>query len=119
METDNTYLGNMTTLRTPILVKQVKEEDKKTCFFGYAKGIDKEGLFIQTTLPRALNSRFQLEFFLPGYEESIVCTVEVVWARMFIPGSFDEPGMALKFLDLDEKLAEKIDRWTKNIKRVF
>jgi uncharacterized protein (TIGR02266 family) len=101
----------MTTLRTAILVRQVKDEDKKIYFFGYAKGISREGLFIQTTWPKEEKARYRIEFSLTGDEEPIECMAEVVWRRLFLPEALDEPGMGLKFLDLNEKLAQKIDRW--------
>ncbi len=113
MQTTETYLNDLKNLGTVIFVRQVKDEDKKRYFFGYAKGISREGLFIQTTCPKEEKMKFNLEFSLPKDGKSIECKAEVVWRREFIPGAFNEPGMALKFLDLDEKLVKKIDRWIK------
>lgn len=113
MGTHNASLGNVTMLRTAILVRQVKDEDKKMCFFGYAKGISREGLFIQMTWPKEEKAQFRIEFSLTGDEEPIECMAEVVWRRPFVPRGLDEPGMGLKFLDLNEKLAQKINGWIK------
>lgn len=113
MGIDNVCLGNMTTLRTAILVRQVKDEDEKMYFFGYAKGISREGLFIQMTWPKEEKAQFRIEFSLTGDEEPIECMAEIVWRRSFVPRALNEPGMGVKFMDLNEKLAKKIDWWIK------
>lgn len=98
-------------LRVPILVTKVKGSDHGKAFFGYAKNLSRAGLFIQTINPKDEYEKFRIEFTLPGDDEAITCTAEVVWKRDFLPYAKYEPGMGLKFLDIDEEIAEKIDRW--------
>ena len=102
-------------LRVPILVTRVKGEEKEggQVFFGYAKDVSRAGLFVQTISPKNEKEQYRIEFTLPGSDEPIVCMAEVVWKRGYMPNAAYEPGMGLKFLDLDNDRASMIDRWVK------
>ncbi|MBE9503303.1 MAG: PilZ domain-containing protein [Proteobacteria bacterium] len=103
-------------LRIPILVTKVKGDDKGNVFFGYAKNISKAGLFIQTINPKDEQEQFKIEFTLPEDEKTIICEAEVVWKRLYLPNASFEPGMGLKFLNLDEETASYIDTWVDRAK---
>lgn len=101
-------------LRAPLLVLKVRLEDDGRVFFGYAKNISRSGIFIASTNPRAPGSRFHLEISLPHpLGINLQCNCEVVWKREFSRKSLYEPGMGLKFLDLPEEIASRIDQWVK------
>lgn len=100
-------------LRIPIIVTKVKAEQNGNIFFGYATNISKGGFFIQTVSPKDKGEQFTVEFELPENLLRIRCLVEVVWKRNYIPGK-NHPGMGLKFIDLPEDLAEKIEDWCLN-----
>lgn len=103
-------------LRVPILVTKVKAENEGNVFFGYAKNISKSGLFIQTISPKDEGDQFKIEFTLPGEEEPIICKAEVIWKRLYLPNAPYEPGMGLKFLNLDGKVGKYIDSWVAQTK---
>lgn len=99
-------------LRSPLLVLKVKVDAGRKSFFGYAKNISRSGMFIATTNPREPGSRFQVEIPLPApLSRTVSCTCEVVWNRQFRRKSEQEPGMGLKFCDLEEPIAGDIDTW--------
>ena len=99
-------------LRSPLLVTKARMDLGGKIFFGYAKNLSRGGIFIAATNPREAGSRFQLEMGLPApLKMTIQCSCEVVWKREFAKKSPYEPGMGLKFLDLSEEIAERIDRW--------
>lgn len=98
-------------LRVPLLITKVKAEQGGKFFFGYAKSISKTGLFIQSANPKDVGEKFRIEFALPKDMGTISCTAEVVWKRDYHPYDEFEPGMGLKFVDIEEEMAIKIDKW--------
>lgn len=101
-------------LRSPLLVLKVRLDDGRKTFFGYAKNVSRGGIFIATVNPRDPGARFQVEIPLPPpICRNVQCFCEVIWKRDFRPDSPFEPGMGLKFIDLPDELAERIDRWIK------
>lgn len=98
--------------RAPLLVLRVSLNDGTRSFFGYAKNISRSGLFVATISPRDTGSAFLVEIPLPnalGFH--VRCESRVIWKRIFDPASPYEPGMGLKFVDLDEATASRIDEW--------
>jgi len=77
---------------------------------GILKNVSEEGMFIQSTEPKEVGTRMDLSLKLPGSEEKIQLTAEVVWViyppsfpetgEMFQPGKpvADNPGMGLRIL---------------------
>lgn len=77
---------------------------------GILKNVSAEGMFIQSTEPKEVGTRMDLSFVLPGSEEKIQLTAEVV--RVIYPPSYsdmeqnvqpgkpvaDNPGMGLRIL---------------------
>jgi hypothetical protein len=99
-------------LRSPLIVLQVKLDDGYKSFFGYAKNISRSGFFIASINPREPGERFQVELVLPlPIGRSVQCSCEVVWKRLYSKGSSHEPGMGLRFLGLAEEVADAIDSW--------
>jgi len=103
-----------TKLRFPILVTQVKMGDERKYFFGYAKNISCSGIFVQTISPREVGDTFAIEFIIPKTDITIACNCRVVWNRRYSDTGKYEPGMGLKFDDLPEEMADKIDAWIKS-----
>jgi uncharacterized protein (TIGR02266 family) len=101
-------------LRSPLLITQARMDSGGKVFFGYAKNLSRGGIFIATINPREPGSQFQLEIDLPSpLNIPIRCSCQVVWKREFSNKSLLEPGMGLKFLDVPEEIAERIDLWIK------
>ena len=111
MEDNKVESEKRTELRIPLLITKVKVEQAGKIFFGYAKSISKTGLFIQTVNPKDVGERVQIEFALPKDMRTISCTVEVLWKRVYRPWDKQEPGMGLKFIDIEGKMAKKINKW--------
>jgi uncharacterized protein (TIGR02266 family) len=102
-------------LRSPLLVLRVKLKEGGRSFFGYAKNISRSGLFIASVNPREPGERFHLEIPLPApLSRTLECTGEVVWKRNYKPDSPYEPGMGLKFLDLQAEEEALLDRWVRD-----
>ena len=101
-------------LSIPILITRIKDESNGNTFFGYAKNISQGGMFIQSVNPRNVNEQFQIEFSLPGEDEPIRGTVEVVWKRQLVSRKRYEPGMGIRFLDIEEDKSTEINKWVEN-----
>ncbi len=101
-------------LRAPLIVQKVAIDSDRPVFFGYSKNISRSGLFIATTNPIEPGEQIELEIPLPApIATTIRCRCEVVWKRPLGKHLPFEPGMGLKFLDMPESVAEKIDYWIK------
>ncbi len=99
-------------LRVALLIKKIKFDDERRVFFGYATNISRNGLFISSVNPAQLNSHFTVEMTLPApLNQTVCCECETIWRRTFSLKSTDEPGMGLRFLDLDEETKNKIGDW--------
>ena len=113
---DNSYIqeSRRKNLGIPILITRVNDESKGKTFFGYAKNISQGGMFIQSVNPRNVNERFQIEFSLPGEDKPIGGKVEVVWKRQLLSRKSYEPGMGIRFLDMEEDKSAKINNWVES-----
>lgn len=101
-------------LRKQLLVLKIKGEDAKGVFFGYAKTLSRGGMFITTITPKQTGEQFKISFTMTGDPVQIECVCEVVWAREYDPKLKQEPGMGIKFLNLDEATTKRIARWVEN-----
>jgi len=100
------------TTRSPLIVEKIPIEDGYKTLFGYAKNISRGGLFISTVKPREPGEHFTIEFTLPlDPPHRIRCQSEVVWKRLFQKKDKYEPGMGLRFVDLDDADGKKIGEW--------
>lgn len=101
-------------LRSPLMVLRVRLDDGRKTFFGYAKNISRGGIFIATVNPKDPGTRFEVELPLPApICRNLQCFCEVVWKRDFTQSSIYEPGMGLRFIDLPEEYADRIDQWVR------
>jgi uncharacterized protein (TIGR02266 family) len=99
-------------VRAPLIVEKIPCEDGRKTFFGYAKNLSRGGLFIATVKPREPGEVFSIELSLTTEPVRILrCRCEVVWKRHFSRKEVNEPGMGLRFLDLDDADGEAIDAW--------
>jgi len=98
-------------LRSPILVTQVKMGDERKYFFGYAKNLSKTGIFIQTIAPKDVGCEFSIEFTIPKSEIVVSCRCKVIWNRRFSDEGQYEPGMGLRFEDLTPAVADQVEQW--------
>jgi len=102
-------------LRSPLIIQKVHIEGERTVFFGYTKNISRSGMFIATTNPIEPGEQLNLKIPLPApLKDVICCRCEVVWKRPFGKHLPFEPGLGIKFLDMPEEMAERIDNWIKS-----
>lgn len=101
-------------LRNQLLVLKVKGDDSGNVFFGYAKNISKTGMFIATVNPKKAGDVFTIEFTLPKKKKPIQCKCVVKWSMNYNPKSKYEPGMGVRFLDLDKIGRTAINDCVKN-----
>jgi uncharacterized protein (TIGR02266 family) len=100
--------------RSPLIVEKIPCGDGRKTLFGYAKNFSRGGLFIATVKPREPGETFEIELTLPtNPRHTIRCRCEVVWKRLFQRKDPNEPGMGLRFLDLEASDGDKIDAWVK------
>lgn len=76
----------------------------------YSKNISAGGMFIRTEEPQPPGSRFDFELTLDEDYTLIHGLGEVVWVRSRDEGPERPAGMGVRFLDLDEKSRDLIDR---------
>lgn len=94
-------------LSHPLAVLKVVGE--KRTLLGYAENISRRGMMIGSISPKAVGSRYEVEFALPDPEDLVVrCSCRVAWSRPYSK-STETPGMGLEFLDLPEELAARIE----------
>jgi len=97
-----------TRLREQILVLKVMGRDRRGAFFGYAKDISAGGMFIASVNPQERGSEVDIHFTVGRGGEEIRCRSVVVWKREYDPLLRREPGMGIKFIDIDEAARERI-----------
>jgi uncharacterized protein (TIGR02266 family) len=101
--------------RVPLIVEKIPIEDGQKTFFGYAKNISRGGLFIATVKPREPGEEFTIELTLPVKPKHVIrCRCEVLWKRHYQKKHPHEPGMGMRFLDLADADADKIDAWVED-----
>lgn len=99
-------------LRRQLLVLKVRGEDNRGAFFGYAKTISRGGMFISSVNPKNMGEKFEITFKLDEKQgREIKCRSVVVWRREYDSLVKQEPGMGIKFIDLDEATKDEIDAW--------
>ena len=78
--------------------------------FAYIKDISALGIFIQTLDPESPGTRLNLRFVTPSVADPFVVDGEVVWINAFRPGDITNinPGMGIRFLNLDEAVREQL-----------
>ena len=88
-------------LRVPLRVLRVETKIGGEIFFGHATNISRTGLFIQTVNPKPVGMKVYIKFLLPENKEMITCLAEITWIQDFIGPKGPQPGMGLKFLELN------------------
>ncbi len=101
--------------RVPLRVLQVRGESGKAFFFGYAVNLSLGGIFIQTTNPKEPGTRVRLQIPLQRDLPPIECGAEVAWVQPFAARSKHPPGMGLRFTELDEKAAARLEAFLKGL----
>jgi uncharacterized protein (TIGR02266 family) len=91
------------TVRAPVRIVQGGE-----VAWGTARNLSRGGMFVECDGGIAEDEEFDLEFQLPGHDESLRPTAHVVWQR---PGNGDRPGFGVRFLSLDAPASRSLDEY--------
>lgn len=98
-------------LRKQVIVLKVKGVDAAGVFFGYAKTIGTGGMFITSVNPRNVGDEFELSFTITEAAISVRCKAAVAWRSEYDPTHKQEPGMGLRFVDLDDETKARMTDW--------
>lgn len=93
------------------MVARIKGDQDGKYFFGYARNISEQGLFIASINPRPLGEIFTIDFFIKELKLHVRCQAEVIWNREYQPKSPHEAGMGIRFIDIDEQTKSQIGAW--------
>ena len=77
---------------------QVEYATVEEFLFDYTANLSLGGMFIATEHPFDLGTQFRLRFQLPGHQEAVEATAEVVWVDP--PEQAGVAGMGVRFSDL-------------------
>ena len=100
-------------VRVPAVIESVRYELNGIQYSGEGKNLSRVGMFILTREPLPENELLEVGFELPGTYETISCKAEVVWKRRYLEGAFYEPGMGLRFINMDRSIGDKIEEYVK------
>lgn len=88
-----------------------EERRDNSVYYHLLTNLSKAGLFIEKRLPFPVGSTVKLELKLPESDEKITVKGNII-------GNYQDPssnnmGAGLKFVDMDQDVIEKIDRFLK------
>jgi uncharacterized protein (TIGR02266 family) len=93
-------------IRVPVQI-WVEEKTDRELYFQRSANLSTGGIYLENTIPHPVGTRVNLRFQLPGEADKLEVKAEVAAA---IAGE-EEFGMGLKFIDLDDGIAEKIKQY--------
>ncbi|HEX8952412.1 MAG TPA: TIGR02266 family protein [Polyangia bacterium] len=92
--------------RVPVQI-WVEEKTDRELYFQRSANLSSGGIYLENTIPHPVGTRVNLRFQLPGDSEKLEVKAEVAAA---IAGE-DDFGMGLKFVDVPEAIAERIQKY--------
>jgi len=92
--------------RVPVQI-WVEEKTDRELYFQRSANLSTGGIYLENTIPHPVGTRVTLRFQLPGEAEKLEVKAEVAAA---IAGE-EEFGMGLKFVELGDGVAEKIQQY--------
>lgn len=92
--------------RVPVQI-WVEEKTERELYFQRSANISTGGIYLENTIPHPVGTIVTLRFSLPGDEEKFEVRAQVAAA---IAGE-EEFGMGLKFVELGDGVAEKIQQY--------
>jgi uncharacterized protein (TIGR02266 family) len=98
-------------VRSPLLVLEVKGKHYNKIFVGYTENVSKDGLFFSAKESLKAGDKFPVEFVLPDNVTKLTCTCEVIWTKQFGSSTGSTAGVGVRFVDLDEANKKIIDDW--------
>ena len=99
-------LERRTGSRVPVQI-WVEEKTERELYFQRSANLSAGGIYLENTIPHPVGTRVTLRFTLPGDEEKLEVRAEVAAAMT----GEEEFGMGLKFIELDDGVAERIQKY--------
>lgn len=97
--------------RTPFIILEVKGKHSNKVFLASAENFSQGGLFLSSSRPLKIGSRFPIEFVLPDKTTKVSCTCEVVWKKKYDKMGLASEGIGIRFIDLDPAQKMVIGEW--------
>jgi uncharacterized protein (TIGR02266 family) len=79
----------------------------------FARKLGAGGMFIETSRPKPIGSRVELQFNLPGVDRPVQLTGTVAWVRQV--DRTNPGGMGIAFEGVEESLRSELDRLVKSV----
>ncbi len=93
----------------------LKFKDHRAFLKACTENVSRGGLFIRTANPLEVGQRFPLELQIPGIQEPLQTTCQVVWTRKQGEETKDKPaGMGVKFSEMSKKDAQALRQYLEN-----
>ncbi len=84
-------------------------------FTEFSSNVNEGGMFVEMEDAPELGSQVQLQFDLPGYEESIQVEGRVAWTSDGKDGS--APGVGIEFQNLPDDVRDTINRVVRKLRK--
>ncbi len=81
----------------------------------YSANISKGGMFVETSLPLAVNERVRLRVTLPGDDLPFALDGIVRWCRRPEDDETVTPGMGVEFVDFDDALKTRLEKYVDSL----
>jgi len=90
---------------------------EETFLFAYITDLSTLGIFVRTNNPEPPGTHLNLSFTLPGDQRQLDVEGEVIWINPFRPGDLSNlnPGMGVRFLDLEQEQRRALRRLIRTI----
>jgi uncharacterized protein (TIGR02266 family) len=88
-------------------------------YTGLTQDISEGGIFVETYLPLTFGSVVDLQFSLPDEGPPITVQAEVRWISEYNPNSDGNPGVGLRFLQLEKKDRVRIEAFVQRRETIF
>ena len=95
---------------------EVDYANDQTFLFSYIQNISLFGIFIYTKTPLPIGTILKLRFTPPKEESAFELEGEVVWINPYREGGKNiNPGMGVKFVNLEEDQHERLEQLIKTL----
>lgn len=88
-------------------------------YTGFTRNISEGGIFVATYSPFPVGTVMELEIKMPDNSPPIAMRGEVRWRAEPSEDSDGEPGLGVKFIDLDDADRLRIERFTRYRETMF
>lgn len=88
---------------------ELSQQSDHNFYTGFTENISSGGLFVATRDLKPIGTKMEISFSIPGYDKKITTQCEVRWQRLEQPHVDSNPGIGVRFTDLDPASAKAIN----------